>query len=164
MKVWIGSYKGVKLVYVLVASHMAAGTQLVSLLQHATLLLISAVTGLWPLVQLVIVMGGQVLFTFMSLTTRYILKKEQRSQFGQRKVIITIVLRKSAHGQSALRVCPRGVGGVCALLSVSAFNHERVPMSCLYLEANNWTNNIVKRNHHFWSQVLTTHNTLNGTM
>ena len=87
-----------KLVYVLVASHMAAGTQLaVSLLQHATLLLISAVTGLWPLVQLVIVMGGQVLFTFMSLTTRYILKKEQRSQFGQRKVIITIVLRKSAH-------------------------------------------------------------------
>ena len=72
---------------------MAAGTQLaVSLLQHATLLLISAVTGLWPLVQLVIVMEGQVLFTFMSLTTRYILKKEQRSQFGQRKVIITIVL------------------------------------------------------------------------
>ena len=133
---------------------MAAGTQLaVSLLQHATLLLISAVTGLWPLVQPVIVMGGQVLFTFMSLTTRYILKKEQRSQFGQRKVIITIVLRKSALGQSALRVCPRGVGGwgggVCALLSVSAFNHERVPMSCLYLEANNWTNNIVKRNHHF---------------
>ena len=42
-----------------------------------------------------------------------------------------------------------GGGGVCALLSVSAFNHERVPMSCLYLEANNWTNNIVKRNHHF---------------
>ena len=35
----------------------------------------------------------------------------------------------------------RGVG---ALSSVSAFNHERAPMSCLQrldaLEANNWTN------------------------
>ena len=107
-----------KLVYVLVASHMAAGTQpAVSLLQHATLILISAVTELWPLVQLVIVMEGQVLFTFMSLTTRYILKKEQRSQYGQRKVIINLVLRKSTHGQSTLRVCRRGVVG--ALLSVS---------------------------------------------
>ena len=41
----------------------------------------------------------------------------------------------------------RGVG---ALPSVSAFNHERAPMSCLrrldVLKPNNWTNNNVQRN------------------
>ena len=42
----------------------------------------------------------------------------------------------------------RGVG---ALSTVSAFNHERAPTSCLQrlkaLEANNWTQNNVQRNH-----------------
>ena len=33
------------------------------------------------------------------------------------------------------------------------------------LEANNWTNNSIQRNHHgLWSQVLTAHNILNTTM
>ena len=60
----------------------------------------------------------------------------------------------------------RGVG---TLLSVSTFNHKRAPMSCLQrlnvLKANNWTNNNIQRNHQQpQSQVLTAHNTLNGTM
>ena len=41
--------------------------------------------------------------------------------------------------------------GVGALSSVSTFNHEGVPMSCLQqlkaLEANNSTNNNIQRNH-----------------
>ena len=58
---------------------------------------------------------------------------------------------------------------VGALSSVSAFNLERVPMSCLQrlddLKANNWTNNNVQRNNQgLQSQVLTACNTLNGTM
>ena len=57
---------------------------------------------------------------------------------------------------------------VSALSSVSAFNHERAPMSCLklldVLEAKNWTNNNAQRNHQrLRGQVLTTHNTQNGT-
>ena len=53
----------------------------------------------------------------------------------------------------------RGVG---ALLSVSTFKHKRVTMSCLHaLEANNWTNNNLQRNHQWlWSQVLIAHTTL----
>ena len=41
--------------------------------------------------------------------------------------------------------------GVGTLSGVSALNHERAPMSCLQrldaLEANNWTNSNVQRNH-----------------
>ena len=60
----------------------------------------------------------------------------------------------------------RGVG---ALSTVPAFNHERAPTSCLQqleaLKANDWTQNNVQRNHQrLRSQVLTAHNTLNGTM
>ena len=60
----------------------------------------------------------------------------------------------------------RGVG---TLSTVSALNHERVPTSCLQrleaLEANNWTQNNVQRNHQWLqSQVLTAHSTLNCTM
>ena len=58
---------------------------------------------------------------------------------------------------------------VIALSTVSAFNQERAPTSCLQwlepLEANNWTQNNVQRNHQcLRSWVLTAHNTLNGTM
>ena len=54
-------------------------------------------------------------------------------------------------------------------LTVSAFNHERAPKSCLQrlkvLKANNWTQNKVQRNHQqVWSRVLMAHNTPNGTM
>ena len=44
-----------------------------------------------------------------------------------------------------------GGGGVGTLLTVSAFNHERAPTSCLQrleaLKANNWTQNNIQRNH-----------------
>ena len=52
----------------------------------------------------------------------------------------------------------RGVG---ALLSISAFNHERVPMSCSQLlDTLKATNSNVQQNHQrIPSQVLTTHNT-----
>ena len=40
----------------------------------------------------------------------------------------TVALRKSTHGWSTLQVCQR----VGTLLSVSAFYHERAPMSCLH--------------------------------
>ena len=58
----------------------------------------------------------------------------------------------------------RGVG---TLPSVSEFNHERVPMSCLQwldaLKVNIWTSNNVQRSHQqLWSQLLTTHNTLDS--
>ena len=57
---------------------------------------------------------------------------------------------------------PNGGGGG-ALLSVSAFNHERTPMSCFQrfnpFEANIWTNNNVQWNHHWLrSWVLMGHN------
>ena len=60
----------------------------------------------------------------------------------------------------------RGVG---TLSTVSAFNHERAPMSCLQrleaLEANNWAQNIVQQNRQWLrSRVLTAHNTLHCTM
>ena len=56
--------------------------------------------------------------------------------------VITVVSRKSTHGQDTLQVCQRGALGIGALLSVSTFNHERVSMSRLHaLEANNRTNN-----------------------
>ena len=60
----------------------------------------------------------------------------------------------------------RGVG---ALLTVSAFNHERVSTSCLQwleaLGANNWTQNNIQHNHQrLWSRVLMAPNTLNCTM
>ena len=42
------------------------------------------------------------------------------------EISIIIVLQKSTHGWSTLQVCRSG--GVGALLSVSAFNYERVPM------------------------------------
>ena len=59
--------------------------------------------------------------------------------------------------------------GVGALSTGSAFNHERVPTSCLQrleaLEANNWTQNNVQRNHQWLrSRVLTAHNNRNGMM
>ena len=60
--------------------------------------------------------------------------------------------------------------GVDTLLSVSTFNHERVPMSCLQRldahEANNWTNNnSVQRSHQrLLTQSLMVHNTLNSTI
>ena len=58
---------------------------------------------------------------------------------------------------------------VGALSTVSAFNHERVPTSCLQrlkaLKVNNWTQNNVQRNHQqLRSRVLTAHNTPNCTM
>ena len=55
----------------------------------------------------------------------------------------------------------RGAG---ALLNVSAFNYGRASMSCLQLhDTLKATNNNVQRNHQrIPSQVLTTHNTLNG--
>ena len=58
----------------------------------------------------------------------------------------------------------RGVG---ALLCVSTFKHKRAPMSCLHaLEANNWINNNLQRNHQrLQSLVLMPHTTLwTGTM
>ena len=60
----------------------------------------------------------------------------------------------------------RGVG---VLLTVSAFNHERAPTSCLQrleaLEANKCTQNNLQRNHQrLRSRVLTAHNTPNGTI
>ena len=65
-----------------------------------------------------------------------------------------------------LQVCQRGGW---ALLTVSAFNHERAPTSCLQrleaLKANNWTQNNVQQNHQqLRSRVLTAHSTLNCTM
>ena len=50
----------------------------------------------------------------------------------------------------------RGVG---ALSTVSAFNHERAPTSCLQrletLEANNCTQNNVQQNHHSeWHDMM----------
>ena len=59
--------------------------------------------------------------------------------------------------------------GGCALSTVSIFNHERAPTSCLQqlevLEANNWTQSNVQHNHQrLRSWVLTAHNALNGTM
>ena len=59
--------------------------------------------------------------------------------------------------------------GVGTLSTVSTFNHERAPTSCLQrleaLEASNWTQNNVQRNHQqLRSRVLTAHNTLNGTV
>ena len=55
----------------------------------------------------------------------------------------------------------RGMG---ALLIISAFNHKRVPMSCSQLlDTLKATKSNVQRNHQqIPSQVLTTHNTLNG--
>ena len=51
-------------------------------------------------------------------------------------------------GGAPYRSAKEGVG---ALLSFAAFNHERVPMSCLQrlnaLKAHNWTNNNVRQNH-----------------
>ena len=49
-----------------------------------------------------------------------------------------------------------------ALSTVSAFNHERAPTSCLQqieaIEANNWTQNNAQRNHQrFRSRVLMAH-------
>ena len=60
----------------------------------------------------------------------------------------------------------RGVG---ALLTVSAFNHKRVPTSCLQrlkaLETNKSTQNNVQWNHQqLQNRVLTAHNTVNGIM
>ena len=53
--------------------------------------------------------------------------------------------------------------GVGTLSTVSTFNHERAPTSCLQqLEP---TQNNVQRNHQrLQSRILTAHNTLNGTM
>ena len=68
----------------------------------------------------------------------------------------TVVSRKSAHGWST-QVCQQGVG---AVLSVSAFNHKRLPMWWFQwfdgLEANTTTD--------FKVEVQTAHNALNGTM
>ena len=60
--------------------------------------------------------------------------------------------------------------GESTLLSVSAFNHERAPMSCLQrldaLEANNWTTIMYNgaTMQQLQSRVLMAHNTLNSTM
>ena len=57
----------------------------------------------------------------------------------------------------------RGVG---ALSTVSAFNHERAPTSCLQrLEVLDCTQNNVQRNHQWLrGQFLTARKSLNGTM
>ena len=65
---------------------------------------------------------------------------------------VTIVSQKSAHGWSTLQVCQKewGVGRV---------NHERVSCVVFYTVPSKQTN------HNVWpSQVLITHNTLNGNM
>ena len=55
--------------------------------------------------------------------------------------------------------------GMNALLSVSAFNHERAPHAMYTMTRCPWTNNNIQWNHQlFWSQVLRAHNTLNGTI
>ena len=78
----------------------------------------------------------------------------------------TIVLRKSPWVEYLTSLPNRGAG---ALLSVSTFKHDRVPMICSQLldalEANNWTNNNIQQNHHWLlSRILTAPYTLNSTM
>ena len=80
-------------------------------------------------------------------------------------VIYRSLAKKGPWADHLTSLPKRGVG---ALSGVSAFNHERAPMSCLQrldaLEANNWTNSNVQRNHQrLRSRVLTAHNTLKGT-
>ena len=91
------------------------------------------------------------------LISEYFFKKEDG---------LTIVSWKSAHGQHLTCLPKRGVG---TLSTVSTFDHERAPMSCLQrleaLKANNWTQNNVQQNYqHLQSWVLMAHNTLNSTM
>ena len=91
------------------------------------------------------------------------------SSKGYRKVFNNNYHSLAKKGQWAEHLTNLPKRGVGALSTVSAFNHERPPTSCLQrleaLEANNWTQNNVQRNHQqFWSRVLTAHNTLNCTM
>ena len=79
---------------------------------------------------------------------------------------ITIVSQKSTHGQCISQVCQRWGW---ALFWVFLHLTTRVPMSCLQrldaLEANNWTNNNIQRNHQWLqSRFLMAHNTLNSSM
>ena len=74
--------------------------------------------------------------------------------------------KKSPWAEHPLSLPKWGVG---TLSTISAFNCERAPTSCLQrlkaLEANNWTQNNVQRNHQrLRRRVLTAHNTLNGSM
>ena len=74
--------------------------------------------------------------------------------------------RKGPWAEHLTSLPKRGVG---ALSTVSAFHHKRTPTSCLQwleaLEANNWTQNNIQRNHQrLWSRVLMAHSTLNCMM
>ena len=76
------------------------------------------------------------------------------------------LVKKGPWAEHLTSLPKRGVG---TLSTVSAFNHERVPTSCLQwleaLEANNWMQNNVQRNHQgLRSWVLMAHNTWNCTM
>ena len=76
------------------------------------------------------------------------------------------LMKKGPWAEHLASLPKRGVG---ALSTVSAFNHERAPMSCLQrlkaLEANNWTQNNIQHNHQqLRSRVLMVRNTSNCTM
>ena len=86
--------------------------------------------------------------------------QEHLVDFGFFFTLYRSLAKKGPWAEHLASLPKRGVG---TLSTVSTFNHERAPTSCL--QRLKPTQNNVQRNHQgLQSRVLTAHNTLNGTM